>query len=76
MNSVNNISVPLNTSQFYRIQASLYYSNTSTPIYKDLEIRLPKDKFTCLLGESGCGKTSLLRQIAGLMMVRLLLSLL
>jgi len=52
-------------SKSYRIQASLCYSNASTPVYKQLEIQLPKDKFTCLLGESGCGKTSLLRQIAG-----------
>ncbi len=47
------------------IEASLCYSGRSIPIYTKLRIQLPKNTFTCLLGESGCGKTSLLRQIAG-----------
>ncbi|MBY0544523.1 MAG: ABC transporter ATP-binding protein [Gammaproteobacteria bacterium] len=35
-------------------------------IFENLAIALPSGKFTCLLGPSGVGKTSLLRMIAGL----------
>ena len=47
------------------IEASLCYSGHSIPLYTQLKMQLPKNTFTCLLGESGCGKTSLLRQMAG-----------
>ncbi|MCB5160879.1 ABC transporter ATP-binding protein [Marinomonas algarum] len=49
----------------YEIQASLCYADQTKPVYKNLRMTLPKQTFTCLLGESGCGKTSLLRQITG-----------
>lgn len=49
----------------YLIKASLSYRNCARPIYQELQLVLPKGKFTVLLGESGCGKTSLLRQLAG-----------
>ena len=36
------------------------------PLFDDLEFTLPAGSWTCLLGPSGVGKTSLLRLIAGL----------
>ena len=35
-------------------------------IFDDIDIRLVTDGWTCLLGQSGVGKSSLLRLIAGL----------
>ena len=37
-----------------------------TRILKDIELHLPGGRFTCLLGPSGIGKTSLIRLTAGL----------
>lgn len=36
------------------------------PLFEDLDITLPAGQWTCLLGPSGVGKTTLLRLIAGL----------
>ncbi|NQZ30806.1 MAG: ATP-binding cassette domain-containing protein [Oceanospirillaceae bacterium] len=46
--------------------ASLHYENAAQPIFSDLDLHLPAGQWTCLLGASGCGKTSLLRLLAGL----------
>ncbi|SAI72441.1 ABC transporter ATP-binding protein [Bordetella trematum] len=34
-------------------------------VVKDLSLTLPAGQIGCLLGESGCGKTTVLRAIAG-----------
>ncbi|NRA21726.1 MAG: ATP-binding cassette domain-containing protein [Oceanospirillaceae bacterium] len=47
-------------------RASLHYDHAPMPVFSDLELLLPAAQWTCLLGESGCGKTSLLRLLAGL----------
>jgi putative hydroxymethylpyrimidine transport system ATP-binding protein len=45
-------------------QASLTYDGA--PLFRDLAFRLPAGTWTCLLGPSGVGKSSLIRLIAGL----------
>ncbi len=47
-------------------RASLHYENGPQPIFSHLDLLLPAGQWTCLLGASGCGKTSLLRLLAGL----------
>ena len=47
-------------------QASLAYKDADAPLFVDLNLTLPAGKWTCLLGKSGCGKTTLLRHLAGL----------
>jgi len=45
---------------------NLTLSLGTTQIYRDISLTLPGGRTTCLLGPSGVGKSSLLRQIAGL----------
>jgi len=47
-------------------QSSLHYQHASLPVFSDLELHLAANSWTCILGASGCGKTSLLRLLAGL----------
>ncbi|GAL04238.1 hydroxymethylpyrimidine ABC transporter ATPase component [Photobacterium aphoticum] len=45
----------------------LQYLDSDVATLADLNMLLPAGKWTCLLGRSGCGKTSLLRYLAGLL---------
>ena len=50
------------------IQAdALRYTTHAKPVLQDLVMQLPAQQWTCLLGRSGCGKTSILRKLAGLL---------
>jgi NitT/TauT family transport system ATP-binding protein len=37
------------------------------PLYEDFSLNLPKGKITCIFGPNGCGKSTLINMIAGLM---------
>jgi len=43
------------------------FNNTETPVFTNLNFSLEKGEFLCILGTSGCGKTTLLRCLAGLL---------
>ena len=45
---------------------NLHFSYDTTPVCADLTWRLPESGVVCLWGSSGCGKTTLLRLLAGL----------
>lgn len=47
--------------------ARLAYGHTSEPVLQDLSLTFRANQWTCLLGRSGCGKTSVLRKLAGLL---------
>lgn len=46
--------------------AYLSYKDNGDPVLKDLDIAIPAKQWACILGRSGCGKTSLLRYLADL----------
>jgi len=45
----------------------LQYVDSEQPIISNLNLTIPTGKWTALLGKSGCGKTSILRYLAGLL---------
>lgn len=45
---------------------SFAYNNDSELILKDLNLEIEEGDFVCLLGQSGCGKSTMLRLLAGL----------
>ncbi|MCE7536958.1 ABC transporter ATP-binding protein [Aliivibrio fischeri] len=46
---------------------TLRYTDSHSPIISGLKMTIPKGKWTAILGRSGCGKTSILRYLAGLL---------
>ncbi|ATC99317.1 MULTISPECIES: ABC transporter ATP-binding protein [Pseudoalteromonas] len=46
---------------------NLEYSYNGKPILKDLSLQVKDNEIVCLLGASGCGKTTTLKAIAGLL---------
>ena len=46
---------------------TLRYNDATSPLFNHLNLELPASQWTCLLGKSGCGKTTLLRHLAGLL---------
>nr|WP_285892426.1 ABC transporter ATP-binding protein [Vibrio intestinalis] len=46
--------------------AALRYLDSEQPVLQGLNMHIQAGKWTCLLGRSGCGKTTLLRYLAGL----------
>ena len=47
-------------------ELSLSYHPSSKTVLDQISFELPQGQIACLVGQSGCGKTSLLRCIAGL----------
>jgi putative hydroxymethylpyrimidine transport system ATP-binding protein len=57
-------SAPRSTFDIAVEQASIGYAGA--PLFRDLDFTLKGGRWTCLLGQSGVGKSTLLRLIAGL----------
>ncbi len=47
--------------------ASLQYQNSKIPTLAGLNMTIPSGQWTVILGRSGCGKTTILRYLAGLL---------
>ena len=62
--SVGNSEMQTSSSDILIINASLHYPHQT--VFHNLNITIPGGQFTCILGVSGIGKSSLLRMIAGL----------
>ncbi len=55
----------LNPDTFIEIDHVTFGYDASRPILSDISLRFPRGKVTSILGGSGCGKTTLMRLIAG-----------
>lgn len=42
------------------------YPGTPTPVFEDIHFAIEKGEFVCIIGHSGCGKTTILNVLAGL----------
>jgi len=58
---------PLQTPAFLRIDGASYGYASSGLMLEQISWAIPKGEFHCLVGRSGCGKTTLLKMAAGLL---------
>ena len=56
----------MNTSAIEIKNVSKTYRGESAPVLDDINVTLEAGEFVCLLGASGCGKTTLLNLVSGL----------
>lgn len=59
---LNNLAVSITITKGY-----LRYHGSIEPVLSEFDMTMPAKQWTCILGRSGCGKTSLLRYLAGLL---------
>lgn len=60
--SKNSLTVNMTITNGY-----LRYNDSIDPVLSNLNMAMPAGQWTCILGRSGCGKTSMLRYLAGLL---------
>lgn len=63
-----NMSKKSNASEtpFLQVQSLCKYYVLEKPIFADLNFTINKGEFVCIIGHSGCGKTTILNVLAGL----------
>ncbi|WP_392339072.1 ABC transporter ATP-binding protein [Moritella marina] len=59
---VNNLALNITITK-----GCLRYHDSIKPVLSEFDMTMPAKHWTCILGRSGCGKTSLLRYLAGLL---------
>jgi nitrate/nitrite transport system ATP-binding protein len=59
-------SAAYNTEGFLRIEKLSKTFSAERPVFNDVSFTLDKGEFVCIIGHSGCGKTTILNVLAGL----------
>lgn len=65
--TISIMATPMFAKQLEIAGGYLRYLDSAHPTVFGLNMQIPVGRWTCLLGRSGCGKTSLLRHLAGLL---------
>jgi sulfonate transport system ATP-binding protein len=63
---VSNIETQNGTLQVQSVSKTFGSNGTSLAVLRDIDLTISNGEFVCVVGGSGCGKTTLLRIIAGL----------
>lgn len=63
---MSSIALQDSTLQVQGVSKNFGSNGSALEVLRDINLTIPDGEFTCILGGSGCGKTTLLRIIAGL----------
>lgn len=59
--------MPINSDEFVKIEGlSKQYRNDQPPVFENINFSINTGEFVCIIGHSGCGKTTILNALAGL----------
>ncbi|WP_066271639.1 ABC transporter ATP-binding protein [Hydrogenophaga palleronii] len=58
--------VPKMTTGFLQVQQLAKAYQADKPVFADVSFQIDKGEFVCIIGHSGCGKTTILNVLAGL----------
>jgi nitrate/nitrite transport system ATP-binding protein len=61
-----NAPVSVHSNGFLRVEGLAKSFNKDKPVFADVSFQLEKGEFVCIIGHSGCGKTTILNVLAGL----------
>jgi nitrate/nitrite transport system ATP-binding protein len=59
--------MPINSDEFVKIEGlSKQYRSDHPPVFENINFSINTGEFVCIIGHSGCGKTTILNVLAGL----------
>jgi len=59
--------MPINSDEFVKIEGlSKQYRSDQPPVFENISFSINTGEFVCIIGHSGCGKTTILNALAGL----------
>jgi nitrate/nitrite transport system ATP-binding protein len=59
--------MPINSDEFVKIEGlSKQYRSDQPPVFENINFSINTGEFVCIIGHSGCGKTTILNALAGL----------